>query len=140
MAWAITSTALTSFGQTQIGTTIAPEEIPTKDHLVRNLLLPIMGTINNRDSRGLEEGAQRCLEQSNLDVRPEQGDSPVCMCHVPDVGNDFLPGDTGKRTTILCTTFEEIRETITPRFLLPRSQKIATLFSAITRSQSGKII
>ena len=47
MAWAITSTALTCFGQTQIGTTIAHEEIPTKDHLVRDLLLPIMRAINN---------------------------------------------------------------------------------------------
>jgi hypothetical protein len=53
------------------------------------------------------------------------------MCCIPDVGNDFLPRDTGKGTTILCTTFDEIRER-TLMDLLPKSQKIATRVSVMT--------
>ena len=61
------------------------------------------------------------------------------MCCVPDVGNDFLPGDTREGTTILCTTFDEIRETKTLRNLLPKSQKIATCFAVMTRASSVSI-
>ena len=68
------------------------------------------------------------------------GDSPECMCCIPDVGNDFLLGDTGKGTTILYTTFDEIRERMTPIDLLPRSQKIATRFSVMLHRDCSQSI
>jgi len=92
-------------------------ETPTEHHLVSNLLPSVMGAINNRDTRRLEEGTQRWLERSNLNICTEGGDLSIDMCGVPDVGDDFLWGNSRKGATILCTTVDEIRETRIERSL-----------------------